>query len=252
MQPTAAIILIGNEILSGRTQDKNLNYIATSLTDRGIRLMEVRVIPDLRQTIIDTVQELAARFDYLFTTGGIGPTHDDITSEAIAAAFSTPLEENPDALAMLEHHYKESKTEFTPSRRKMAKIPRGAELIYNPVSAAPGFILKNVYVMAGVPRICQAMMDQIAPSLQGGQKLLSRTVSSNVPEGDIAELLETLEAQYNGMEIGSYPFLRSGKLGTSAVIRSTEKADIDAAAEQIIAFVQERKADIFEMGGNTW
>jgi len=228
---TACLIIIGNEILSGRTQDKNVAWIAKQLSDTGIHLQEVRIIPDIKRVIIDTVNICRHQFTYIFTTGGIGPTHDDITSDAIAAAFGVPLERNPKAAAILEHHY--GKEQLNAARLKMAEIPEGASLIANPVSAAPGFHLGNVYVMAGVPSIMQAMFDNIKHELKGGKKILSRTLSAFVTEGVIAEQLSQIQDQFPDVEIGSYPFVRNLRLGTSLVSRSTNATELDKVYDHI-------------------
>ncbi|MDX2073066.1 MAG: competence/damage-inducible protein A [Alphaproteobacteria bacterium] len=218
--PTACLIIIGNEVLSGRTQDKNLAWIATELNKRGIRLMETRIIPDIGTTIITCVNSCRRQFDMVFTTGGIGPTHDDITSENIAKAFGVKLVRHPEAKALLEAHYPPD--QINEARMKMADIPEGATLIHNPVSAAPGYKMDNVYVMAGVPRIMQAMFDNIKHTLAGGAPMLSVTVAAFVTEGTIAEALGKIQTQFPTVEIGSYPFVRHQKLGTSLVARSTD------------------------------
>lgn len=228
MQPTTAcLIVIGNEILSGRTQDKNIAWLGKELNEIGIRLTEVRIIADDKPTIIATVNECRTRYQYVFTTGGIGPTHDDITSDSIAAAFKVPLERNKDAKLLLEKHY--PPTDLNEARLKMADIPVGAELILNPVSVAPGFRIENVYVMAGVPRIMNAMFDGIRGSLKGGAKMLSRTLSAYVTEGTLAEQLTRIQQQFPEVEIGSYPFIRNQRLGTSLVIRSTNTDMLEQA-----------------------
>src|SRR5687768_12167768 len=215
--PSACLIVIGNEILSGRTQDKNLAWIARELSEIGIPLSEARFIPDTRQIIIDTVNTLRRQFTYIFTTGGIGPTHDDITTECIAAAFGVPITRNKEAEAILTRHY--GKENLNSSRLKMADLPEGATLIHNPVSAAPGFCMENVFVMAGVPSIMQAMFADIKHSLKGGARILSRTVSVYITEGVIAERLAAIQHAAPDIEIGSYPFMRQHRLGTSLVAR---------------------------------
>jgi molybdenum cofactor synthesis domain-containing protein len=218
----AAFIVIGDEILSGRTQDANINYIATELTEIGIRLTECRVIPDVEEIIINTINEMRGHYDYVFTSGGIGPTHDDITSISVAKAFDVELKLNDDAVARLDHYYKEKGRELIESRLKMAMIPEGAELIGNSVSAAPGFYLENVYVMAGIPRIMQAMFALIKPELKHGDKLHSLEIPLFVSEGAIAHDLSELQNKYSAASIGSYPFVKDGKYGTSIVVRSTD------------------------------
>lgn len=232
---TACLIIIGNEILSGRTQDKNIAFIAKNLTDIGISLTEVRVIPDHEPTIIDTVNYCRAMFDYIFTTGGIGPTHDDISSGCIAKCFSVPLIRNKEAEKILLAHY--GAENLNSARLKMAEIPDGARLIYNPVSAAPGFIIGNVYVMAGVPRVMQAMFDGIKSELRGGDKVLSRTISIYVTEGVIADWLTSLQNQFPDVEIGSYPFIRNQRLGTSLVCRSGNIESLSNCYEKLKSFL---------------
>ncbi len=233
---TAAFVIIGNEILSGRTKDANLNFLATFLNQRGIQLREVRVVPDITETIIDTVNLLKAKFDYVFTSGGIGPTHDDITSASIAEAFSTELYRHPDAEELLHTQY--SPEDRTPARMKMADVPRGATLIDNPVSKAPGFRIENVFVLAGVPEIFQAMLDELAPSLVGGTPVESVTVSTNLGEGVVADGLEVIQNNFPDMDVGSYPYFRSGVFGTSLVMRSQNTADLELAAEQVRALIR--------------
>ncbi len=216
---TACVIVIGNEILSGRTRDENLAWLAAELNNSGVRLLEARVIPDIAQAIIKSVNECRAIYDYVFTTGGIGPTHDDITSACIADAFGVKYGPHAEAVGILTRHYGENLNE---ARLRMAYIPEGATLIPNPVSAAPGFIIGNVYVMAGVPRIMQAMFDGIKHTLKGGKPMLSATVSSFVTEGVIARKLAEIQNDFPDVEIGSYPFVRYGKLGTSLVSRHTD------------------------------
>ena len=228
---TACLIVIGNEILSGRTQDKNVAWLAKGLNEAGVRLMEVRIIPDIKQVIIDTVNLCRRHFTYVLTTGGIGPTHDDITSDAIAAAFGVTLELNKEAAAILERNY--GKENLNAARLKMAETPVGASLIANPVSAAPGFIMENVYVMAGVPNIMQAMFDNIKHQFKGGEPVLSRTLSAFVTEGTIADKLTAIQNQFPDVEIGSYPFTRNQRWGTSLVSRSTDASRLDKAHEQV-------------------
>lgn len=241
---TAAVIVIGNEILSGRTKDTNLNYLATGLTEIGIRLMEGRFIPDIEEVIVATVNELRAKHDYIFTTGGIGPTHDDITAASIAKAFGVPLIKHPKAAKLLLDHY--GAENLTEARMRMAHTPEGAELIDNPVSVAPGIKIGNVHVLAGVPRICQAMFDGLKAELKGGAKMLARTVSGYVGEGTIAKDLEALQNRYPMLEIGSYPFFRAGKFGASFVIRGTDKDRIDAAAVELHGVIRNLGADPIE------
>jgi len=242
--PTASIIIIGNEILSGRTQDINLNWLAKALNELGIRLTEARVIPDIEQTIIDTVNACRRQFTYVFTTGGIGPTHDDITSGAIAKAFNLPLVRHPDAVAVLERHY--GPTNLNSARMKMTEVPQGATLIPNPVSAAPGFQIENVYVMAGVPPIMQSMFDSLKHTLKGGAKILSRSVSAYVTEGTFATRLTAIAKARPDVDIGSYPFQRSKGLGTTLVVRSTDKAALEAAFSVVKAMLMEFTQELIE------
>jgi molybdenum cofactor synthesis domain-containing protein len=234
---TACVLIIGNEVLSGRTADANLNWIATRLTELGIRMMEARVIPDLEDVIVDTVNECRVKFDYLFTTGGIGPTHDDITAGCIARAFGVPLERNAEAERRLRAHFPAA--DLNEARLSMADMPHGATLIDNPVSAAPGFRIGNVFVMAGVPAILRAMFDGIAPNLAGGPPIVSRTVAAYLPEGALAAGLRDLQERWPTIEIGSYPYFRHGRLGVSVVLRGTDGGGLDAAAEAVRALVRD-------------
>ena len=229
---TACLIVIGNEILSGRTKDANLQFLALHLNEIGVRLMEARVIPDVEATIIATVNECRAKFDYVITTGGIGPTHDDITADCVAKAFGVALPEHPEAVARLERHYGDPAL-FTPARRRMARIPEGGILIDNPVSVAPGFQIGNVFVLAGVPMIVEAMFKSFQHRLVGGKPMLSRTVRINLPEGTIAEPLRGLQERYSDLEIGSYPAFRMGKISTGLVLRGTEAQRLDVAANEL-------------------
>jgi molybdenum cofactor synthesis domain-containing protein len=226
--PTACLLVIGNEVLSGRTQDANINYIAKRLGEIGMPLREVRVIPDVPQTIIDTVNEVRAKFDHVFTTGGIGPTHDDITSECVSAAFGVPWEPHPEAWRKMEASYKPG--EFNAARQRMATMPRGASLIENAVSVAPGFTIGNVHVMAGVPRIMQAMMDVLVPTLEGGPPIASRAVHViGLPEGTIAEGLGKIQARFPEVDIGSYPFYRASGNGVAIVAKGPDAGAAEAA-----------------------
>ena len=230
--PTACLLVIGNEVLSGRTQDANIRFLARGLGERGIPLREVRVIPDVAQTIIDTVNEVRKKFTYVFTTGGIGPTHDDITSECIAAAFGVPWEPHPVAFARMEAAYKPG--EFNAARQRMGTMPRGAALIDNAMSVAPGFQMENVYVMAGVPRVMQSMFEWLAPRLEGGAKIESRAVHAiGMPEGIIAAGLTDIQNRHPDIDLGSYPFYRATGNGVTLVAKGTSGAE----AEQVIADV---------------
>jgi molybdenum cofactor synthesis domain-containing protein len=230
---TAAILVIGDEILSGRTQDTNLNYLARFLGALGIDLKEGRIVPDLEAEIVAAVNALRSTYDYLFTTGGIGPTHDDITADAIAKAFGVHIHHHPEALAILEPRYKPG--EFNEMRRRMARIPEGGILIRNSVSAAPGFQIENVFVMAGVPMIMRAMLEDVAPRLKRGVPVHTRTVSARVAEGRIAAALARIQGEHKTVAIGSYPFYREDGSGTQLVVRGRDSAAVSAAAEAIEA-----------------
>ena len=230
---TAAAILIGNELLSGRTKDANLPYFGEKLNRYGIRLCEARVIADDEQTIVDTVNLMRKTYDYVFTTGGIGPTHDDITSACVAKAFDVPLTRNAEAVELLKAHYDEKGQELTSARLKMADVPEGSELIYNIVSAAPGFIIGNVHVMAGVPSIMRAMLDSLEDKLSGGPSMLSETIELNAREGDIADKLTEIQGAYPDIEIGCYPKFQDGVLSCSLVLRSLNEAAIADCAQKI-------------------
>ncbi len=238
---TAAIIIIGNEILSGRTQDTNTAWIAEKLVERGTAIREVRIIPDTSEAIIEAVNGLRDKVDYVFTTGGIGPTHDDITAACIAKAFGLELEVNNAALAMLEDYY--GKENVDEARLKMARLPKGAALIANPISGAPGFAIENVFVMAGVPRIMQAMFANVIDMIRIGKPLLSNTVSCNLQESRIALELERLQASFPEIEIGSYPHYRGGTLGLSLVLRSTENDLLNAATKMLLKIIRAQGAE---------
>ncbi len=233
--PTAAMLVIGDEILSGRTRDSNMHYLAGELTRHGIRMMEVRVVADDQPAIIAAVNALRAGYDHVFTSGGIGPTHDDITAEAIAAAFGVEISQRADALALLAAHYERAGLEFNAARRQMARIPDGATLIDNPVSTAPGFTIGTVHVMAGVPNIFQAMVASVMPTLTGGAPLLSQSLRVNRGEGEVAGPFGALAAEYPDLSMGSYPFIQNGAHGTNLVIRGTDAAQIDAAMTRLAA-----------------
>ena len=233
--PTAAMLVIGDEILSGRTRDSNMYYLAGELTRHGIRLMEVRVVADDHATIVTAVNGLRAGHDHLFTSGGIGPTHDDITADAIAAAFGVAITHRADAMALLQAHYDRAGLEFNDARKRMARIPDGARLIDNPVSTAPGFSLGNVHVMAGVPKIFEAMVASVMPTLTGGDPLLSQSLRVNRGEGDVAHAFGALAADFPDLSMGSYPFIQNGAHGTNLVIRGTDAAQIDRAMTRLAA-----------------
>ncbi len=232
---TACLLIIGNEILSGRTQDANLPYLAKRLNELGIRLKEVRVVADDEPAIVKAVNETRAQHDYVFTTGGIGPTHDDITSGCVAKAFGTELERNAEAVRRLERHYPPGG--LNEARLRMAEVPVGATLIDNPVSTAPGFRIGNVFVLAGVPRIMQAMFEGIAPSLVGGKPVMTRSVSCTLGEGVLAKGLGEIQARHPAVDIGSYPYYRVGGFGVSLVARGTEEDELAAVVDEIAALV---------------
>lgn len=233
---TAALVIIGNEILSGRTQDTNTPWIAERLTERGIVLGEVRVIPDREDLIVFSVRELRGKYDYVFTTGGIGPTHDDITAACVAKAFDLKLVRNEQAFRMLAEHY--GPDGLTPPRAKMALVPEGAVLIPNPVSVAPGFIVGNVHVMAGVPRIMQGMLDHVLDMIIAGEPILSSTVACQLLESVIAEDLEKLQEKYPHIQIGSYPHYRGGSLGLSIVMRTADQTELEEATAILIELIK--------------
>lgn len=230
-QITAAFIIIGNEILNGRTQDENLNFIATELNKLHINLTEVRVVRDIEDDIINATNQLRKKYHYVFTSGGIGPTHDDITALSIAKAFKVKLICDTKARNLLENHYEKHK--LNDARMKMAYIPEGSILLNNPVSSAPGFKIENVFVMAGVPKIMQSMFIASKEYLSGGKKTYSKAISAFISEGDIANYLQTIQDNYFNVEIGSYPFIKNGKLGTSLVFRSTDDILANEALNQI-------------------
>jgi molybdenum cofactor synthesis domain-containing protein len=232
----AGLVVIGNEILTGRTHDTNTMWIGDTLGQQGIILNEVRVVPDEEAMIIEAVNDLRARYDLVFTTGGIGPTHDDITAESVAKAFGLTYGQNEKAYAVLLDYYGEA--DLTPARLKMAKMPVGAALIPNPVSGAPGFNVENVYVMAGVPRIMQAMLDHILGTLTPGKPLLSNTIACGLPESELADDLANLQADHATVEIGSYPHFRSGILGLSLVLRSVDEAALIDASRAVVELVR--------------
>lgn len=227
--PTAAMLVIGDEILSGRTKDTNTNFLAKALTEAGITLTEARVVSDDQGAIVAAVNALRAAYDWVFTSGGIGPTHDDITADAIAAAFGVHIDVRDDARALLAAHYAARGMEFNTARQRMARIPDGATLIDNPVSIAPGFTLGNVHVMAGVPSVFEAMVASVLPHLTGGPPLMSQTLRMMRGEGDIAASLGAVAAEFPDLSIGSYPFQSNGAYGTNIVVRGTDGAQIDAA-----------------------
>ena len=233
-QPTAAMLVIGDEILSGRTRDANAHHLATRMTGLGIRLVEIRVVPDVAETITAAIRELSPRVTYVFTSGGIGPTHDDITADCVAAAFGAPIDVRDDARAILEAYYKPG--ELNEARLRMARIPQGARLIENPLSMAPGFILGNVHVMAGVPAIFNVMLEGIEPTLRGGPPILSHAFRVMLPEGELAAPLRAVAEAHPQVSIGCYPFFRLAA-GVTLILRGTDAAALARAAEAMRAML---------------
>ena len=235
---TAGLVVIGDEILSGRTQDRNIAQIATWLTVQGIRLAEVRVVPDIEDRIIEAVDALRAAYDYCFTTGGIGPTHDDITVDAVARALAVPVVVHPDARAILERYYAD-KGGLNEGRLRMARVPEGAELIPNYMSGAPGIRIGNLFLMAGVPHITAGMLDALTGALEGGRPLVSVTVGAFAPESEVAEMLREAERATDGIAIGSYPFFKEGRVGSNFVVRSEDEGLAQAVADELAAKLAE-------------
>jgi molybdenum cofactor synthesis domain-containing protein len=244
---TAALIIIGDEILSGRTQDKNVSQIALWLNLQGIRLAEVRVVPDVEEAIVEAVIILRARNDYLFTTGGIGPTHDDITVDAIAKALGVDVVLHPEASAMLTAYY-ESRGGVTEARLRMARVPDGAALIPNRMSGAPGIRHGNIFIMAGVPHITAGMLDALTGTLEGGAPLISVSVGCWVAESEISDLLAATEKAHEGCQIGSYPFFREGKVGSNFVIRSTSQLALDGCSDALADALEAQGRDVVRGG----
>ena len=240
----AAILIIGNEILSGRTKDTNTSSIALWLNSIGVKVDEVRVIPDIENTIVDTVNYLRKNNDYVFTTGGIGPTHDDITAQSISKAFNLKYEIHQEAFKILEAYYKVG--EFNEGRQKMVWMPKNANLILNPTSGAPGFSVKNVFCLPGVPSILKSMLGGLKDKIVGGDPILSHTISLRTVESEIANSLTKVQDNNKDVEIGSYPFFQAGKLGVSIVIRSEDKFKIDNCSSQILKFVNEKKIEVVD------
>jgi len=236
---TAGLAIIGDEILSGRTQDRNINQVATWLNAQGIRLAEVRVVPDVEERIIDALEALRGAYDYCFTTGGIGPTHDDITVDAVAKALGVPVIVHPEARAILERYYA-NKGGLNEERLRMARVPEGAELIPNQMSGAPGIKLGNLFLMAGVPHITAGMLDALTGTLEGGRPLVSVTVGAFAPESEVADILRQAEQSAEGISIGSYPFFKEGRVGSNFVVRSEDLA----LAETVAAELAEKLADV--------
>tara|TARA_B100000686_G_scaffold198738_1_gene205567 strand:- start:193 stop:945 length:753 start_codon:yes stop_codon:yes gene_type:complete len=241
----ASIIIIGNEVLSGRTKDLNTSTLSTWLNSLGINVQEVRIIPDIEKTIIDNVNELRKKFNYVFTTGGIGPTHDDITAESVSKAFNIEYGFHKEAFSLLEKYYDPG--EFNEGRQKMAKMPTTAKLILNPTSGAPGFYIENVFCLPGVPSILKSMIGGLNNILVGGDSILSKTINLRTYESEIAQPLTDVQNSNKDVEIGSYPFFRQGKLGVSIVLRSTDKNKIDKCNLQILEFVKDKNIEIVEL-----
>jgi molybdenum cofactor synthesis domain-containing protein len=246
---TAGFIIIGDEILSGRTKDANLGFIADELVEAGIRLKEVRVISDDEDEIVDTVRALSGKFDYVFTSGGIGPTHDDITCDSVAKAFDLEVSHHPDAVKRMTAHAGNVGVDLNEARMRMARTPDGASLILNPVSAAPGFTVGNVHVMAGVPRIFQAMVKELLPTLKGGAKVHSLAVSSNLGEGRVATGLGEIQARYPDINIGSYPYFRAGNYGTTLVLRGTDIERLRPAAAEVRQLIRDQGGEPTDVEG---
>lgn len=246
MSQKCALIVIGNEILSGRTQDANMNWIAQKMTQHGVPLSEVRVVPDVEEKVIDAVNALREEYDYVFTTGGIGPTHDDITAECVAKAFGVPFEKNDAAYDILLDYY--GQENLTEARVSMVMMPQGATLIPNPVSGAPGFNVGNVFVMAGVPRIMQAMLESVIVQITPGEPILSNTVGCDLLESVIAEGLGIIQKQYPQIDIGSYPSYRGGTANVSVVLRGTDKPAMKASTKDVLALVEELGGEAQQLG----
>ena len=242
---TAALVVIGNEVLSGRTQEANVKYLGARLNALGIRLLEVRIIPDVEESIINAVNHLRRQFDYVFTSGGIGPTHDDITSASISKAFGVKMVRDPEAERLVRSNYATPK-EVTPARLKMADVPEGSILLKNPVSKAPGFQLENVYVLPGVPHIMQAIFEGFSQELIGGEPMKSREITAFLPEGKFGANLEEIQSRFLDADIGSYPFVRNGRFGAALVIRHPDKDIVNAATEEVCSMVRSLGADPIE------
>ena len=244
---TAGLVVIGDEILSGRTQDRNVAQIAAWLNLQGIRLAEVRIVPDVEARIVEAVNALRAANDYLFTTGGIGPTHDDITVDAIASALGVGVTEHPKARAALEAYY-ESRGGLTEARLRMARVPDGAELIENPMSGAPGIRCGNIFILAGVPHIATLMLEALSGKLEGGKPLLSRTIGCWTAESEVAGTLEETERAHEGCQIGSYPFFRDGRVGADFVVRSTDEGALEACVADLCARLEAAGRTVIQGG----
>ena len=240
----AGIIVIGNEILSGRTVDTNTSTLSTWLNSLGIKVLEVRIIPDIEKNIVDTVNELRIKFNYVFTTGGIGPTHDDITSQSISKVFKIKYGIHKEAFSILEKYYEPG--EFNKGRQKMAHMPIEANLILNPTSGAPGFYVENVFCLPGVPSILKSMLGGISNKLVGGDPILSVSINLRTVESEIAKNLSNVQDNFKSVDIGSYPFFKAGKLGVSIVLRCIDKFQINKCKSEIIKFVKEKNIEIIE------
>jgi molybdenum cofactor synthesis domain-containing protein len=240
----AAILIIGNEILSGRTQDTNTSTLATWLNSIGVKVIEVRIIPDIEKTIVDTINVLRKDNNYVFTTGGIGPTHDDITAESISKAFGIKYEIHKEAFKILESYYKPG--EFNEGRQRMVWMPENAELILNPTSGAPGFNVENVFCLPGVPSIMKSMLGSLKNKIVGGEPILSHTISLRTVESEIADSLTKVQENNKDVEIGSYPFFQAGKLGVSIVLRSEKKSKIDSCNTQILEFINKKNIEVVD------
>ena len=244
---TAGLVVIGDEILSGRTQDKNVAQIAVWLNVQGIRLSEVRVVPDVQERIVEAVDAIRTRYDYCFTTGGIGPTHDDITVDAIAAALGVPVVIHPEARATLERYY-ETRGGLTEARLRMARVPEGGELIPNRMSGAPGIRVGNVFIMAGVPHITAGMLDALTGTLEGGKPVVSGTIGCWVAESEVADVLRATEKAHAGVAIGSYPFFREGRVGANFVARATDDALVAACLADLTTQLEAAGRDVVQGG----
>ena len=240
----AAILIIGNEILSGRTQDTNTGTLANWLNSIGVTVTEVRVVPDIEKMIVDTLTVLRKTYNYVFTTGGIGPTHDDITAQSVSKAFGLKYEIHKEAFQILEKYYKPG--DFNQGRQKMVWMPQGAELILNPTSGAPGFSVENVFCLPGVPSILKSMLGGLKNKIVGGEPILSHTISLRTVESEIADTITKIQNENKDVEIGSYPFFHAGKLGVSIVLRSEEKSKIDKCNSQVLDFINKKKIDIVD------
>jgi len=241
---TAALIIIGDEILSGRTKDENIGYVADYMTEIGIQLREVRIVGDDESHIVEAVNAMRGSYTYVFTTGGIGPTHDDITADSVAKAFGVGIDIDERAVAHMRERYSTDK--LTPARLRMARIPHGADLVSNSVSLTPGFMIENVIVMAGVPRIMQVMLDAVAPRLRTGAKMLTRTIRVEAPEGDVATGLGRVQAEFTDVAMGSYPYFEKGRLGTNLVLRSTDEDLLGQAFDATLAMLESEGISNFQ------